>query len=97
MSPGTYPVLSEIAEPRTCGKSTTAALYNGWDRLQESNYWREVIVDALQSLAILVVGVTAFWVYLKLRQRIEFLEHEVRWLRSELDALKPTEIRSASD
>ena len=79
--------LSEIAEPRTCGKSTTAALYNGWDRLQESNYWREVIVHALQSLAILVVGVTAFWVYLKLRQRIEFLE-ELLGRRCPLDAIR---------
>ncbi len=54
-------------------------------------------MDAFQSLAIVVVGFTAFWVFLKLKERIELLEHEVRWLRSELEALKPREIRSAYD
>jgi hypothetical protein len=54
-------------------------------------------MDAIQSLAILLVAATAFWVYIKLKQRIELLEHEVRWLRKELDMLKPTEIRSLND
>jgi ABC-type uncharacterized transport system permease subunit len=57
----------------------------------------EVIMDIFQSLAILLVAATAFWVYIKLKQRIEFLEHEVRWLRNELEMLKPTEIRSLND
>ena len=54
-------------------------------------------MDAFQSLAIVVVAATAFWVYLKLKERIELLEHEVRWLRTELEALKPREIKSAYD
>lgn len=54
-------------------------------------------MDAIQSLALVLVGATAFWVYLKLKERIELLEHEVRWLRKELEALKPTEIKSAYD
>ena len=57
----------------------------------------ETIMDLIQSLAILLVAATAFWVYIKLKQRIEFLEHEVRWLRSELEMLKPTEVRSIND
>ncbi|MFY0614991.1 MAG: hypothetical protein JXQ99_25905 [Hyphomicrobiaceae bacterium] len=57
----------------------------------------EAIMDIFQSLAILLVAATAFWVYIKLKQRIEFLEHEVRWLRNELEMLKPTEIRSLND
>ena len=48
-------------------------------------------------MALALVAATAFWVYLKLKERIEFLEHEVRWLRRELEALKPTEIKSAYD
>lgn len=54
-------------------------------------------MDAIQSLAILLVAGTAFWVYYKLKERIEFLEHEVRWLRKELEAVKPTEVKSAFD
>ncbi len=54
-------------------------------------------MDVFQNVAILLVGATAFWVFLKLKERIEFLEHEVRWLRKELEELKPTEIRSAND
>jgi hypothetical protein len=57
----------------------------------------EVIMDAIQSLAIFFVAATAFWVFVKLKQRIEFLEHEVRWLRKELEMLKPTEVRSLND
>ena len=54
-------------------------------------------MDIVQSLVILLVGATACWVYLKLEARIEFLEHEVRWLRKELEDLKPTEVKSAYD
>lgn len=54
-------------------------------------------MDIVQSLVILLVGATAFWVYLKLKTRIEFLEHEIRWLRKELEDLKPTEVKSAYD
>lgn len=54
-------------------------------------------MDIAQSLAILLVGATAFWVYLKLNARTELLEHEVRWLRKELEALKPTEVKSLND
>ena len=54
-------------------------------------------MDTVQSLAILLVAATSFWVYIRLKQRIEFLEHEVRWLRSELEMLKPTEVRSVND
>jgi hypothetical protein len=45
-------------------------------------------MDVAQNLAILLVAATAFWAYLTLRKRIEFLEHEVRWLRSELNDIK---------
>ena len=44
--------------------------------------WR-VEMEGVQSIAILVVAATAFWAFLALRKRIEFLEHEVRWLRRE--------------
>lgn len=54
-------------------------------------------MDMVQSLVILVVGATSFWVYLKLKARIEFLEHEVRWLRQELEDLKPREVKSLND
>jgi len=54
-------------------------------------------MDAVQSLAIVLVGATAFWVYMKLKERIDLLEHEVRWLRKELEAVKPTELKSAYD
>jgi dihydrodipicolinate synthase/N-acetylneuraminate lyase len=54
-------------------------------------------MDAFQTAAIVLVGGTAGWVYLKLKERIQFLEHEVRWLRKELEALKPTEIKSEYD
>ncbi len=54
-------------------------------------------MDASQMLGIIVVGITAFWFYLNLKQRIDFLEHEVRWLRSEVETLKPTEVKSQFD
>ena len=46
------------------------------------------IMDAVQTIAILIVAGTSFWVFLALKKRIEFLEHEVRWLRSELNDIK---------
>lgn len=45
-------------------------------------------MDVAQNIAILIVAATAFWAFLALRKRIEFLEHEVRWLRSELNDIK---------
>lgn len=54
-------------------------------------------MDMVQSLVILLVGATACWVYLQLKARIEFLEHEVRWLRQELEDLKPREVKSLND
>ncbi|MGI9411888.1 MAG: hypothetical protein ACR2OV_17550 [Hyphomicrobiaceae bacterium] len=43
------------------------------------------------SLAVVV------WLGFDLRRCVEFLEHEVRWLRSELESLKPREVRSLYD
>ncbi|MDX1406441.1 MAG: hypothetical protein R3192_18055 [Woeseiaceae bacterium] len=54
-------------------------------------------MDTLQSLALLLIGGTAFWVYWRQKERLDLLEHEVRWLRQELEELKPTEVRSAYD
>lgn len=54
-------------------------------------------MDILQNLALLLIGGTAFWVYSKLKERLELAEHEIRWLRQELETLKPTEIKSAYD
>jgi hypothetical protein len=45
-------------------------------------------MDALQNIMILLIAGTVIWMFLKLKERIEFLEHEVRWLRSELDGMK---------
>jgi hypothetical protein len=45
-------------------------------------------MDEAQSIAILVVAATSFWAFITLRKRIEFLEHEVRWLRSEFNDVK---------
>lgn len=45
-------------------------------------------MEEVQSIAILVVAATAFWAFLVLRKRIEFLEHEVRWLRSEFNNVR---------
>ena len=52
---------------------------------------------AIQNLVMLVIVATVFWTYLKLKERIEFLEHEIRWLRKEMEDMKPTEIKSAND
>jgi hypothetical protein len=54
-------------------------------------------MHGLETLVTLLVAATAVWAYLKLRERIEFLEHEVRWLRDELERLKPTEVKSTYD
>lgn len=45
-------------------------------------------MDDAQNIAILIVAATSFWAFIALRKRIEFLEHEVRWLRSELNDIK---------
>jgi hypothetical protein len=45
-------------------------------------------MDQAQNIAILVVAATAFWVFISLKKRIDVLEHEVRWLRSELNDIK---------
>ena len=45
-------------------------------------------MDEVQSIAILVVAATAFWAFIMVKKRIDFLEHEVRWLRSELNDIK---------
>lgn len=52
-------------------------------------------MDIFLTVVIVLVVVTAYSVYTRLTQRLEFLEHEVRWLRQELEALKPTEIQSS--
>ncbi len=49
----------------------------------------------IDTILIALIGITAAWLYLKLKERVDFLEHEVRWLRSELESLKPTEIKSS--
>ncbi len=45
-------------------------------------------MDALQNVVILLIAGTVIWIFMRLKERIEFLEHEVRWLRSELDGIK---------
>ncbi len=54
-------------------------------------------MDAIQNLGMLVIAATALWTYLKLKERIEFLEHEVRWLRKEMEDMKPAEVKSVYD
>lgn len=54
-------------------------------------------MDMMQNLGILVVAATAFWFFLKIKDRIDFLSHEIRWLRKELESLKPVEINSEYD
>jgi len=48
-------------------------------------------MEAFQTAAIILFGGTAGWVYLKLKERVQFLEHEVRWLRNELETIKSAE------
>jgi biopolymer transport protein ExbB/TolQ len=45
-------------------------------------------MDQAESIAILLVAATSFWALMALRKRIEFLEHDVRWLKSELNDIK---------
>jgi hypothetical protein len=54
-------------------------------------------MHALDVMAIALVAATALWGFLKLQERISFLEHEVRWIRNELELLKPREVESAYD
>ena len=54
-------------------------------------------MHAIDILTLTLIAGTALWGYLKLQERISFLEHEVRWLRNELEALKPREIKSSYD
>jgi hypothetical protein len=54
-------------------------------------------MDYIGGVLILLVGVSVMWGFLRLKERIDLLEHEVRWLRSELEELKPREVRSAND
>jgi hypothetical protein len=54
-------------------------------------------MHALDVMATALVAATALWGYWKLQERISFLEHEVRWLRNELESLKPREVKSAYD
>jgi hypothetical protein len=54
-------------------------------------------MNAFMSMALLLLAGTGYWSLMKLRERLAFLEHEVRWLRSELENLKPREIRSIND
>ena len=54
-------------------------------------------MEALQfSIFVLTLAVVG-WLGFELRRRFELLEHEVRWLRSELEGLKPREVRSIHD
>lgn len=54
-------------------------------------------MEAFLIAALIIGAATALWFYRRLSARIEFLEHEVRWLRLELEELKPTEVRSVND
>ena len=54
-------------------------------------------MDAFATIALILVIATGGWIYTRLSERIALLEHEVRWLRQELEALKPTEVKSVYD
>lgn len=54
-------------------------------------------MDAIQNVVILMIAGTVIWSFLKLKDRIEFLEQEVRWLRAELNNLKPGGYRGEYD
>jgi hypothetical protein len=54
-------------------------------------------MHAFDILAMVLVAGTVLWGFLKLQERISFLEHEVRWLRNELESLKPREVKSTYD
>ena len=54
-------------------------------------------MEALQLSILVLTLAVVVWIGFDLRRRVEFLEHEVRWLRSELESLKPREVRSMYD
>jgi hypothetical protein len=54
-------------------------------------------MHVLDHLPLALIAATALWGFLKLQERITFLEHEVRWLRNELESLKPREVKSIYD
>ena len=45
-------------------------------------------MDAIQNIAILLFAGTSFWAYFKLKQRLDLIEHEVRWVRHEIEDIK---------
>ena len=55
------------------------------------------MLEIQTAIVLLIVVAMAYWLYVNLTKRLEFLEHEVRWLRSELESLKPQEVRSKYD
>lgn len=54
-------------------------------------------MDVSTAIALALAIATGAWGYVRLNERINLLEHEVRWLRQELEQLKPTEVKSAYD
>lgn len=54
-------------------------------------------MDLLAITALALVTATGIWAYMRLNERIALLEHEVRWLRQEIEELKPNEVKSAFD
>jgi len=54
-------------------------------------------MDALQNVMILLVAGTVIWIFMKLKERIEYLEHQVRLLRQELDDARAPRTRSGQD
>ncbi len=51
-------------------------------------------MEVVLGMAVLLVAGTSFWAFLTLKKRIEFLEHEVRWLRAEFNEYKPYSSRA---
>ena len=51
-------------------------------------------MSAFLGLALILAMVAGYLFFMRLRERLLFLEHEVRWLRAELESLKPREIGS---
>jgi hypothetical protein len=73
-------------------RSAAAAVHNQTELNDRAMRGRGVDpMDLIESAVVGLVAMTILWVYINLRDRIAFLEHEVRWLRSELNSLKPTE------
>lgn len=54
-------------------------------------------MDVITTIGLVLVISTSISVYVRLNERIGLLEHEVRWLRQELEELKPTEVKSVYD